>query len=66
MQKLNKYSMSQWILILNLMIMLFPPIHLFFVGGSMPLALAFIFGSGAILTLSMAILRAIDHNTVEE
>lgn len=65
--KLEKHSqVVWWILVANLTIMLFPPIHLFFARGSMPMALFYFFGSGIFLVISMMVLRAIDPNTGEE
>lgn len=59
-------QMVWWILVANLTIMLFPPIHLFFASGSMPMALFFFFGSGILLVISMMVLRAIDPSTEKE
>jgi hypothetical protein len=59
-------TIQRWILIVNLLIMLFPPIHLFFANGSMTMALVYFFGSGLILVGSMVVLRAMDANQGEE
>lgn len=57
---------KRFVLIINLIIMLFPPIHLFFANGSMPMALTYFFGSGLILTVSMVVLRSLGRNAGEE
>ena len=41
------------VLIFNLVLMLFPPIHLYFASGSIDMALLFFLGSGAMLVLTM-------------
>ncbi|WP_191060535.1 hypothetical protein [Geminicoccus harenae] len=62
----DRSAVERWILIINLIIMLFPPIHLFFAGGSMTMALAYVFGSGLLLVSSMVLLRSIGDNRGEE
>ena len=57
---------ERWILIINLLIMLFPPIHLFFAGGSMGMALFYFLGSGLFLVGSMIALRSMGDNRGEE
>jgi len=62
----DRSATERWILIVNLIIMLFPPIHLFFAGGSMPMALVYFFGSGLVLVGSMAMLRSMGPQRGEE
>ncbi|WP_159717606.1 hypothetical protein [Geminicoccus flavidas] len=62
----DRSATERWILIVNLIIMLFPPIHLFFAGGSMTMALVYFFGSGLILVGSMMVLRSMGDNRGEE
>lgn len=59
-------TVERWVLIVNLLIMLFPPIHLFFANGSMTMALVYFFGSGLILVGSMVALRSMGANRGEE
>jgi Na+/melibiose symporter-like transporter len=50
------------LLTLNLVIMLFPPIHLLMAGGNMTLALTYFLGAPIVLIISMFVLTAIDPN----
>ncbi|HEV2502664.1 MAG TPA: hypothetical protein VGV39_06290 [Mesorhizobium sp.] len=45
-------------LIFNLVLMLFPPIHLYFASGRIDMALLFFLGSGAMLVLTMLHLQS--------
>jgi uncharacterized membrane protein len=62
----ERSTAERWILIVNLIIMLFPPIHLFFVRGSMAMALVYFFGSGLLLVGSVMMLRSMAGNRGEE
>lgn len=62
----ERFSLKKWILVINLMVMIFPPIHLWFTDGSMTRSLIYFYGSGVVLIVSMVILRAIDTTTVKE
>jgi hypothetical protein len=53
------------VLWLNIIIMLFPPIHLMMASGNMPLALFYFLGSGAFLVVSMFWLAAGDDKSEE-
>ncbi|MBE2275493.1 MAG: hypothetical protein IAE87_04265 [Rhodobacteraceae bacterium] len=66
MQQKKSKTIATGILIANLLIMLFPPIHLGMAKGSMPMALTFFLGSGLILVLSMVVLRSLDASGTEE
>ncbi len=66
MQDANASSAKVWVLIANLIMMLFPPIHLWFAQGSMSWALTYFFGSGILLVLSMLLLRLLDGSVGEE
>ena len=66
MMRQGNSSAEKWVLLVNLLIMLFPPIYLSFASGSMKLALTYFFGSGLILVLSMILLRSMSANTGEE
>ena len=46
-------KMQRVILWLNLIIMIFPPVHLFMARGHMALAMLFFMGSGIVLVISM-------------
>lgn len=48
------------LLIANLVIMLFPPIHLVMANGSMKLALIYFIGAPAVLVVSMFVLGWLD------
>lgn len=50
------------LLVINLLIMLFPPIHLLMAGGNMLLALTYFLGAPIVLIISMFVLTAIDPN----
>ena len=54
------------VLWLNVIIMLFPPIHLTMASGSMPRALLYFLGSGAFLVVSMFWLASGDDKSEEE
>ena len=54
------------ILVTNLVIMLFPPVHLFFARGDMTYAVGFFMGSSALLVASMFVLLAIDPDKAPE
>jgi hypothetical protein len=51
------------LLVLNLIVMLFPPIHLTMASGDMKNALIYFVGSPLILIVSLGILYALDKNT---
>ena len=51
---------------LNLIIMVFPPIHLFFVRGDIGMALLFFMGSGLFLIFSVTYLHYASPNGREE
>lgn len=49
------------LLILNLVIMLSPPIYLGLTNGSMASALGYVFGAAGLLLMSLFLLAAVDH-----
>jgi hypothetical protein len=51
---------------LNLIIALFPPIHLAFAAGNLAMALAFFLCSGLLLTASVIYLNRANHDAGEE
>ena len=56
----ERQNLKRAILIINLIMILFPPIHLWFADGSMNKALLYFAGSGILVILSLLLLRSID------
>lgn len=56
----NHRVVYKTLLIANLVIMLFPPIHLVMANGSMSLALTYFIGAPAVLVASMFVLGWLD------
>lgn len=50
----------------NLIVVLFPPIHLAFAAGNLAMALAFFLGSSLLLTASVIYLNRANHDAGEE
>lgn len=53
------YATIVWV---NLLVMLFPPIHLLMAGGNVTLALVYFIGSPLVLIASMLLLTNLDPN----